>query len=215
MEENSNVLDSHTVYKEALYYICTLLIPNMEYYLEEEGRYYGRVKSYLDSIKLAKSQGEELITDQDKQNYGKILSIIRGQIKKDFSRLGNRRMSCADRIIIIIRWLLKIVDFIPLENYKFQKQALTFSRIIEHLFDNIRNHSKKDVFNNMTKLIERAINNGEFSDTVLLSINLVNSTLANKKPTSRSASIQEELIKESNQVLSEIDFSNNKIKETE
>lgn len=175
-------LNSHTVYKEALYYACTMLIPSLEHYLGEEKRYYGKVKSYLDSIKGAKESGEQKMTDSDKDIYGKVLGLIRIQIKKDFMRLGNRRMSCADRIIIICRWILRIVEIIPddPEGYKYQKESGTFSRVLEHMFDNIRNNSKNDKFTNLTKLIERSINNGEIGNISLLSIDLINSGLRNR-----------------------------------
>lgn len=100
--------------------------------------------------------------------------LIKNQIKRDFQRLSRRKMSCADRIIIMIRWILKIIDFIPSENFKFEKESLTFARIIEHLYDNIRNKSKKDTFKVLTKLIEKIMNNGEYGSSMALSIDLIN-----------------------------------------
>lgn len=212
-EYNIESLDSHTSYKEALYFIVTLLLPNMEHYLEEEGRYYGRVKSYMDSMKLAKSQGDEKINESDKIHYGKILSVIRTQIKKDFNRLGNRKMSCADRIIIMSRWILKIADFIPKDDYKFQRELTTFSRVLEHMYDNIRNHSKKDNFHVLTKLIERAINNGEYSEKSLLSIDLINEGLRktrdddNKRKKKLIIKTEKAILKEDQKLMKEIDFN--------
>lgn len=74
----------------------------------------------------------------------------------------------------MIRWILKIIDFIPSENFKFEKESLTFTRIIEHLYDNIRNKSKKDTFKVLTKLIEKIMNNGEYGSSMALSIDLIN-----------------------------------------
>ena len=102
-------IDSFNFYKESLYYLCNLLIPNLEYYLQEEGRYYGRVKSYLDSIKLAEKNGKEKIDDTNTIHYGKVVSLVKNQIKRDFQRLSKRRMSCADRIIILMRWILNLI----------------------------------------------------------------------------------------------------------
>ena len=167
-------IDSFNFYKESLYYLCNLLIPNLEYYLQEEGRYYGRVKSYLDSIKLAEKNGKEKIDDTNTIHYGKVVSLVKNQIKRDFQRLSKRRMSCADRIIILMRWILKIIDFVPSEDFKFEKESQTYAKILEHLYDNIRNKSKKDTFKVLTKTIERIMNGGEYGNSIVLSIDLVN-----------------------------------------
>ena len=167
-------IDSFNFYKESLYYLCNLLIPNLEYYLQEEGIYYGRVKSYLDSIKLAEKNGKEKIDDTNTIHYGKVVSLVKNQIKRDFQRLSKRRMSCADRIIILMRWILKIIDFVPYEDFKFEKESQTYAKILEHLYDNIRNKSKKDTFKVLTKTIERIMNGGEYGNSIVLSIDLVN-----------------------------------------
>ena len=98
-------------YRESIFDICSFLLGEMEYFLKEEGRCFKTVNSYLKRLKKAYSSFEVNHDSPEKlDTYGRVLSILRPQIYKDYSRLRKRKLSPADCVISITHGLLDNLD---------------------------------------------------------------------------------------------------------
>ena len=107
MEENKTTLSSGE-YCEALLDICQFLHCEMQYFLECDGRFRGGAKTYWCNMREAWKKMNRSVTEEDIELYGQILFILRSSIYKEFSRLKVKRLSAADRIIVIIKKTIEI-----------------------------------------------------------------------------------------------------------
>jgi hypothetical protein len=83
---------------------------------------------------------------------------------REFSRLKRKRLSEGDCVILIIRRLLLIIE--ECHEYSHKKELKTILKIINKLFNNIRNKGKKDVmynFSNQVKILKNSGNVGKYT----------------------------------------------------
>lgn len=157
MENNKKITAEQ--YCEGIYDICSFLYTEMVYFLEKENRYYGKVKSFMNNIRDAFQSSNQKISEEDIEIYGRVLYIVRFQIYKDFTRLGQKKLSPADRIIVLIKNLLDLSDNIIInrDEYKFEKETRTIKKVIYRMFENIRNRGKEDSLYTLSNLINQSI----------------------------------------------------------
>lgn len=163
MEKNKKITAEQ--YREGIYDICSFLYSEMKYFLEKENRYYGKVKSFMNNLRDAFQSSDQKITEDDLEVYGRVLYIVRFQIYKDFSRLGQKRLSAADRIIVIIKKLLDLSENIPIESeeeYRFERETRTIKKVITRMFENIRNRAKEDSLYTLSNLVTQSVSEEKY-----------------------------------------------------
>lgn len=161
---DSNISISEDLFSSGLIDVTDFLCFSLKGFLEKENRFIGIVKSYLNSMNTAYERFNSELCDEDSDIYGRILYLIKPIIIKEFHRLRNKKLSEGDCVILMIRRLLNIV----LENpeYSHKKEAKTLLKIINCMYNNIRNRNKKDsmyVFSNSIKNLKHSGSVGKYS----------------------------------------------------
>ncbi len=159
-----NISISEDLFSSGLIDVTDFLSLVLTEFLEKEERYVGIVKSYINSMNTAYEKFNLDLCDEDSEIYGKILYLLKPIITKEFYRLRSKKLIDGDCVILIIRRILDIV----LENadYTHKKVAKTLSKIVNSLFNNIRNRNKKDamyVFSNSIKNLKHSGSVGKYS----------------------------------------------------
>ncbi len=147
-----------TEWKEGLIDVCGFLRIELIQFLKDEGRYHGRVKSFMNNIRDAVAVLESQTTEDEIEVYGRVLSVIRNTISSEFRRLGYRRLSPADRVIVLIHRIVEILENDTVnENFRYQRELGIIKKVIDKLFDNIRTRGKMDELPTLTDLIKRSM----------------------------------------------------------
>lgn len=137
IREGAEMTNTST-YMCGIFWILQLMFRDLIEQLSEEGRCFGIVKSYIDSVQTA--YGKTELKDED--IYRRILYIFKPILLKEHKRLTVKHLSPADSNICIMKKLATILgedsDFI------YVKEVGTLIKILTRLHDNIRNRAKKD-----------------------------------------------------------------------
>lgn len=142
--ENNKTTISLGEYCEALLDICQFLHCEMQYFLECDGRFRGGAKTYWCNMREAWKKMNRSVTQEDIEIYGQVLFILRGSVYKEFSRLKNKRLSCADRITVIIKKTLEIItEYMP-DDFRFRRELDSAYKAVSRLYENIKCWGKKD-----------------------------------------------------------------------
>ena len=144
--------------------ITDFLLVSLKAFLEKEGRFLGIVKSYMSSIDIAFEKFNNCLEDEDYEIFEKLLYLLKPIIIKEFNRLRRKKISEGDCVILIMRKLLNIIE----ENseYSYKREVKTILKIINKLFNNIRNKGKKDAmynFSNQIKILKSSGYIGKYS----------------------------------------------------
>lgn len=146
--------------------ICDFLYSEMTYFLQEEDRYYGTVKSYANNLRdCFRSISKDPAGWENIDSLGRVLYVLRPQIYKDFSRLGQKKLSGADRIICIMRKLLELSAEVCRESnipQPYPKETKTIQKVLGKLWDNIRNKAKSDSLYSLSDLFRTASGTGRW-----------------------------------------------------
>lgn len=151
-----NIINSED-WKKGLTVVCNPLRTELINFLTDEGRYYGKVKSFMNNIKDALSDILSGITPEELDKYERVLGVIKNTLYKEFRRLGRRRLSPADRTIILFKKILDLSEDIPSDDAKYERGIRTMKKVITKLFDNIRNPGKNDSLYALTELIQSSV----------------------------------------------------------
>lgn len=143
MEENKLTLTPGE-YCEALLDICQFLHCEMKYFLECDGRFRGAAKTFWCNMREAWKRMNLSVSEEDIEKYGRVLFILRSTVYKEFSRLKNRKLSSADRIIVIIKKTLELAKEYSPEDFRFKRELESAYKANLKMFENIRNWGKKD-----------------------------------------------------------------------
>ena len=159
-----NSIITRTEWKEGLLDVCDFLYTEMIVFLKEENRYFGKVKSYMNNIKDALRRCCLGATQSEIDTRGRVLNQIRGAIYSEFKRLGNRRLSTADRVIVIFRKILELNYRIePETEFRFSREMGTMKKVIDKLFDNICLKSKNDSLWKLSTVIQESSESEKWS----------------------------------------------------
>lgn len=140
---NPGLVVSRDVYLSGLLDTMDYLILELESMLKEEGRFFGIVKSYYNSIHEAYSKIYSETAEDDSEIYGKILYLFKPIFKSEFSFLSNsRHLSKADAVIVILHRMTDIMIDLA-EDYPHKNELKTINKVVTRLYDNIRNRGKE------------------------------------------------------------------------
>jgi len=140
------------IYVDGLFILLQYLFCDLSDLLEEEGRRFGIVLSYLDSVYKACKNVDLSYEEESSQ---KIIYLVKPLIKTEYKRLTKKKLSKADSVIVLIKTLLGIMM-----EYSQRKEFNTLLKIISKLFDNIRNKSKNTSLDKMSETIKSFIETG-------------------------------------------------------
>lgn len=146
------------VYLDGLLDITQTLVLELEKLLDTEGRKFGIMISYLDSMFEAFTKAEEGVEESTYEIYEKILYLYKPLILKEYRKLRRRNLSKADCIIVILKRVLEVITEKP--DWEHVKNARTIHKIVTKLFDNIRNTGKKASLSSLTGYIENYLDLG-------------------------------------------------------
>lgn len=144
------------LYISGLLDVCEFLIMELKRLMANEGRFFGIVKSYFDSFSDAYKIFNEKNTGEQMEVYGRILYLFKPLLRFEFKRLVRRGVSPADSDICLLHKILNILE--EVENYEHRKELRTITKIVDKLFDNIRNDRKNDPLFIMADTIRTHIN---------------------------------------------------------
>lgn len=153
MREGSGKTDIST-YQCGIMWILSLMFRDLVEQLSNEGRCFGIVKSYINSIQGAYGKIDLL----DEEIYRKILYIFKPSILKEHKRLTHRHLSPADSNICLMKKISSILTEDP--EFKYYKEVGTILKILTKLHDNIRNRSKRDNLYSLSVSIRSYIGSG-------------------------------------------------------
>ncbi len=166
-------LISPSFVKEGILDICQYLRLELISFLQEEGRYKGRVLSYMNNLGTIFKQMNAEVTLADTKVYNQILYRLRPQIYSDFKRLSRKKLSMADRIIVIMVRILEYSKNIKTPDFRFSREQDSVLRVIMKMYDNIRNKGKLDALYSMKRLVENTIYSGQIPEKECWRLNLI------------------------------------------
>ena len=156
-----DLIVSEEVYINGLFDIIQWLVFDLENYCKEENRYFGIMPTYFKTMKDEFNNFNICCTDDLCTLYGKIFYLYKPVIVKEFGKLETRKLSKADRLIVIIK---RILDMLEEEGSKREHVKLgnikNVNAIITRMFDRIRNEGKKAGLNWMIKVMRLNIETG-------------------------------------------------------
>ncbi len=154
LQQGEYVADS--IYATGLLRIVQYLFLDLNDLLETEGRRFGIMISYLDSVYNTCKRIE--VSQEDDEVAAKIIFLYKPLVIKEFKKLCKKHVSRADSVIVIIHRLLDII--IEVQNFQYSKEARSLQKIITKLFDNIRNRAKNSPLKTLTDSIETYMEQG-------------------------------------------------------
>ena len=113
--------------------------------LEEEGRYFGLAKSYMDSICSEFDKINKNVTEEDVEIFGRTLFLLKPLLIREFKRSVGKGLSAADTIILISRKILEICIASSPKHYHIQ-EAKVIKSILDKFHGNMRNKFKDESY---------------------------------------------------------------------
>jgi hypothetical protein len=136
------------VYASGLTRLVEYMLVDLNDLLEKEGRRFGIVLSYLDSIY---QECQKMTLDNDDETSERIIYLFKPLILAEHKRLTKKHLSKADSVITLLRKLLEIIQNVT--DFPYQKEIDSLKKIVDKLWDNIRNKSKLTSLENFEKTI--------------------------------------------------------------
>ena len=136
------------VYASGLTRLVEYMLVDLNDLLEKEGRRFGIVLSYLDSIY---QECQKMTLDNDDDISERIIYLFKPLILAEHKRLTKKHLSKADSVITLLRKLLEIIQSVT--DFPYQKEIDSLKKIVDKLWDNIRNKSKLTSLENFEKTI--------------------------------------------------------------
>lgn len=146
-----------TQYQEGILDICDFLVVELTEFLKDEGRYKYRMLDYIKSIKDKFDITHISITEDDINIYGRVLYVLKKSIIQDYKRLRIRRLSPADSVLCILLKLINVSESIEGGQNRYIKEQEEIKKVIQKLYDNIRNKAKYDHLKRIEESIRTSV----------------------------------------------------------
>ncbi len=144
------------LYVSGLLYLSRNLFYELKDELAEEKRFFGIVLTYNRTLQSAYTTLFDEVTDEEEDVYQRIIYLYKQIIVKEHKKLTRRGLSRADAIIVLINKILDIIGEVPsLQEYPNKKEYIKIKKVIDKLYDNIRNRSKKSKLYTLTNWIKK------------------------------------------------------------
>jgi hypothetical protein len=157
-----DLIVSEDVYIGGLFDIIQWLVLDLEGYCKDENRYFGVMLSYFKTMRDEFSRFNMDCDNDLCTIYGKIFYLYKPIVVKEFGKLETRKLSQADRIIVMIKRILDMLEEEgSIREYKKLENIKNVNIIITKMFDRIRNDGKKAGLNYMIKIMRQNIDTGK------------------------------------------------------
>jgi len=147
---------STQIYASGLTRLVEYMLVDLNDLLENEGRRFGIVISYLDSIY---KECQKMTLDNDDETSERIIYLFKPLIISEFKRLCKKHLSKADSVISLLKKLLEIINGVG-EEFPYQKEIVSLQKIMDKLWDNIRNKAKYTNLDFLEKTITEFMEEG-------------------------------------------------------
>lgn len=161
-------LVSKETYLSGLFDIQRRLFNELVVLLRLEDRAFGIMKEYIRICSEA-FIGEDT-TEEEQEIYDRILFLLKPVFLKEFKRLTKRRLSPADAVITIMHKSLDIILEMLEEESPVRKNVLLVKDIVDRVWENIKNRTKKDAMYYYSDLIKTLMGEGVIGKYPLSSI---------------------------------------------
>lgn len=141
--------------QEGLLDVCQFLELEMKKFLENEGRFKFRVERFWKTICEQNSEMNKFVSEEDIDEYGRVLFLLRKSIYSEYRYLRSKRMSQADCVITIIHRLLEYSE--ELGEFKFSKEQRIIKKVIDSLWENIKHRAKNLGLKTLSKKLAQII----------------------------------------------------------
>ena len=142
-----------TLYVKSLLDVVEFLIYELKMQLDREDRFRGVMVSYYEKIDHCFNDIFKGDKEEDLDFYGRTLYALKIVLRKEHARLVRKKLSPADASICLIHRLLTVIkDILPSE-FVNVREVYNISDIIEKVWENIRNYTKKDSLFALSNLI--------------------------------------------------------------
>ena len=171
----TDLIVSEEVYLSSLFDIVQWLVLDMEEFAKDEGRFFGIMPTYFITMRNSISRFNMNCTEDDCDIYGKVFYLLKPVIVNEFFRLENKKLSKADRLIVISKRLLDLISTIGHEiGYEIEKLSNIedVNVIITKMFDRIRNDGKNTELKFMTNIMKDFISTGRVGKSEIHSFSM-------------------------------------------
>lgn len=144
-----------SIYTSGLVRLVEYMLVDLNDLLEKEGRRFGIVLSYLDSIY---QECKKMELSSDDETSERIIYLFKPLVIVEFKKLCRKHLSKADSVITLLKKLLEIIS--EVEDFPYQKEITSLQKIIEKLWDNIRNKSKLTGLDSFEETIKEYMEEG-------------------------------------------------------
>lgn len=132
-------------YVSALIDVVDVLRVKVVERLEQEGRYFGSARTYMDTIKEEFDKINKYVVPEDIEIYGRILFLLKPLLIKEFKRSVGKGLSPADSLILISRKLLEVcITSSP--NHSNIGEAKVIKEIYDKFHENMKSKFKNESF---------------------------------------------------------------------
>jgi hypothetical protein len=139
-----DLIISEELYLSGIFDITQWLVMDLESFIKEEGRFFGIMPVYFNIMKNSYIQFNEGFTDSDCEIYGKIMYLFKPIILHEYKKLEQRRLSKADRIVVIMKRILDLTEELAVSQGHPKLTAMKqVNEIITKIYDRIKNNGKK------------------------------------------------------------------------
>lgn len=160
-------LISKEMYLVGLFDVTGRLFKELVNLLKIEDRAFGIMKEYIRTCNEAFTLET---TEEERDAYDRILFLLKPVFLKEFKRLTRRRLSPADAVITIIHRTLEILRELLDEDSVIVENVETAREVIDKVWNNIKNRTKKDAMYYYSDLIKTIIEDGVVGKYPLSSI---------------------------------------------
>lgn len=156
--EDKTIKVSEFDYLRGLLHIVYFLFNDLEKMLFIEGRYFGITVVYMRIVRNAYRRINENNTQEDLDNFGRILYLFKPSIMREYRKMRRRHVSEADCVISIIKKILDVL--IQDKDNVYYKNIKPLHKLITKLYDNIRNNGKLSSMYSLVSNMKSYINSG-------------------------------------------------------
>ena len=190
-----DLIISEDVYISGIFDITQWLILDLEEFIKMEKRYFGIMPIYFESLREYYKEFNVDCTEDMCNIYGKIFYLFKPLILEEFRKLEQKHLSQADRVIVIMKRLLDLIDSVAIDHPK-KEIFKGVNNIISKIYDRIRNNGKLTELKYLISSIRDYMERGVIGKIVIDEFGLldeINKRIQNSKPITSNNVMMEEI----------------------